>query len=84
MARKKGSQKTGGRQRGSQNKHTAELKEMIRNALDSAGGQDYLEKQAKDNPTAFLTLIGKIIPSEVNAKLGGSAQLIVKLSSGSL
>ena len=38
--------KTGGRQKGSTNKTTAELKEMILGALSEVGGQAYLVQQA--------------------------------------
>ena len=38
---------------------------MILGALDDAGGQAYLERQAEENPTAFLTLIGKVLPMTV-------------------
>ena len=71
----KGLPKTGGRKPGSQNKATAEIKEIIREALEEAhecGAKEYLKKQAKDNPTAFMTLIGKIIPADVNAKIEGN------------
>lgn len=61
--------KTGGRTKGVPNKVTKALKEMILGALDSAGGQVYLEKQAKENPVAFMTLLGKVLPSEM--KVGG-------------
>ncbi len=71
----KGGRREGaGRKPGVGNKINTELKEMIKGALegaDPAGGQAYLIKQAQDNPTAFLTLLGKIIPAELNAKLSG-------------
>ena len=54
--------KTGGRQKGSTNKTTAELKEMILGALSEVGGQAYLVQQALDNPNAFMTLVGKVVP----------------------
>ena len=54
-----------GRKPGSQNKVPKALKEMILGALDRAGGEDYLLQQAHDNPTTFLGLIGKILPSEL-------------------
>jgi len=56
----------GGSRKGVPNVVTKELKDMIRNALDKAGGEQYLYQQAIDNPTAFLTLIGKILPKDVN------------------
>lgn len=57
--------KTGGRQKGAPNKVTAALKEMILGALDDAGGQAYLAKQAKENPGPFLTLLGKVLPTTI-------------------
>ena len=61
-----------GRPKGAVNKTTKALKEMILGALDQAGGQQYLAEQAEENPTAFLTLIGKVLPMELkNAEGGG-------------
>lgn len=54
-----------GRAKGTPNKTTAALKDMILAALDRKGGVDYLEAQAEANPTAFLTLIGKVLPLQV-------------------
>lgn len=45
------------------NKTTKALKEMILGALDAKGGQSYLEKQADENPVAFMTLLGKVLPT---------------------
>jgi hypothetical protein len=39
---------------------------MILGALHDAGGQRYLTQQARENPTAFLTLLGKVLPTTVN------------------
>lgn len=55
--------------KGVPNKYTKEIREMIRGALDDAGGQAYLARQANENPVAFMGLIGKIIPKEVEMKL---------------
>ena len=60
-----GAPKTGGREKGTPNKVTKQLKELILAALDGVGGQAYLERQAEENPTAFLTLIGKVLPMTV-------------------
>jgi hypothetical protein len=51
------------------NKMTKALKEMILGALDDVGGQEYLAKQALDNPNVFCALIGKVLPMQVNADL---------------
>ena len=64
-------QKTGGRQKGSPNKLTAQLKDMILSALDESGGIDYLKQTAIDHPTAFLTLVGKVLPLQVSGEGGG-------------
>ena len=61
----KGLKKTGGRKKGSVNKTTKALKDMIFGALYAVGGQKYFEQQAIDNPIAYMTLIGKYIPSEI-------------------
>lgn len=63
--------KTGGRTKGTPNKVTRTLKDMILGALGDAGGQGYLLQQSKENPTAFMTLIGKVLPNEVKAELSG-------------
>lgn len=54
-----------GRRKGSTNKVTKALKDMILEALGNAGGVDYLETQSRDNPTAFLTLVGKVLPLQL-------------------
>ena len=67
--------KTGGRQKGATNKTTAELKEMILGALSEVGGQAYLVQQALDNPNAFLTLVGKVVPRDLNAAVEAVATI---------
>ena len=58
-----------GRKKGVPNKITASVKEMILAALDAVGGQRYLEDQAKQNPQAFMSLLGRIIPSEIRGEV---------------
>lgn len=58
--------KRGGRVKGTPNRVTATLKEAILMAADGAhpdGMAGYLTEQAKKNPTAFLTLLGKVLPT---------------------
>jgi hypothetical protein len=59
-------QKTGGRTKGTPNKATKALKDMILGALDGVGGENYLRQQASENPTAFLTLVGKVLPLQLS------------------
>lgn len=66
-------QKTGGRTKGTPNKTTALLKDAILLAAENVGNEldpdkglvAYLEKQAKQNPKAFMTLLGKILPMQI-------------------
>jgi len=66
MARPKGGPKYGGRKKGTPNKDNAAIKAMIEQALSQAGGVDYLTRQADENPTAFMGLVGKVLPMQVN------------------
>lgn len=59
-----------GRPKGASNKLTGDVKAMILGALEAKGGQKYLEVQASKNPTAFLTLVGKVLPREVTGANG--------------
>lgn len=54
-----------GRVKGTPNKTTKLIKEMITQALDKAGGVEYLQRQADENPTAFMTLVGKVLPLQI-------------------
>ena len=65
----KGQPKTGGRAKGTTNKLTADVKAMVLDALDQAGGVSYLLTQAQTNPNAFMTLVGKVLPTTLNASV---------------
>lgn len=65
MAYPKGGPKVGGRKKGTPNKQTAAIKDMIVQALDKAGGVDYLLSQAEENPNAFMALVGKVLPLQL-------------------
>lgn len=69
-----------GRPKGAPNKNTKALKDMILGALDKAGGEEYLQRQADDNPNAFLALIGRVLPTEMKGSLEGN--LIVNVVTG--
>lgn len=71
-----------GRKKGVPNKLTTELKSMILGALDDAGGQKYLASQAKKNPVAFLTLVGKVLPMTVSGADGGDIQHSIRVTFG--
>ena len=47
------------------------MRDMIAKALDNVGGIAYLEEQARNEPKAFLALIGKLLPLQVTGDGGG-------------
>ena len=64
-----------GRPKGSPNKVQAAVKDMVIKALDKAGGIEYLVTQSRDNPTAFLTLVGKVLPLQVAGDLNHNVKV---------
>lgn len=54
-----------GRKKGVPNKVTTDLRNMIIGALSDVGGREYLARQATESPGAFLTLVGKILPTQL-------------------
>lgn len=54
-----------GRVKGVKNRVPGLLKDQILQALDEAGGVDYLRRQALLNPGPFLALIGKVLPTQL-------------------
>lgn len=75
-----------GRIKGVPNKNTQAIKDMLLASLDNVGGQAYFQKQAIDNPNAYMALIGKIIPAEVKKEItgadGGPIQHAIKVKFG--
>lgn len=67
--------KYGGRQKGTPNIVSAELRAMIEQALHAEGGVRYLRTQAQDNPTAFLALVGKCLPKDMTVKADVSVEV---------
>ena len=61
-----------GRPRGSVNKVPASIKAMVEGALRQVGGQDYLARQAIENPVAFMGLVGKVLPLQLAGADGGA------------
>ena len=68
-----GRPKTVGRQKGTLNKTSALLKDAVLEAADIAGGKaglvGYLALQARENPVAFMGLLGKLVPSQIAAEV---------------
>ena len=56
-----------GRPKGSPNKLSQSLKEMILASLDDVGGRKYLARLAIENSSAYCSLIGKVLPTTLSA-----------------
>lgn len=71
-----------GRKKGSQNKITKALKEAILEAAEKShpyGTVGYLKVQAKENPVAFMSLLGKVLPMQVTGPDGGAIRTITQV-----
>jgi hypothetical protein len=79
MAALKGTQPPGGSRKGIPNKMTKALKEMILGALDDAGGQHYLAEIAREQPAAFLTLLGKVLPTTLAGDKENPLQMVTRM-----
>src|SRR5262245_57876755 len=65
-------ERRGGRARGTPNKLSGSVREMILAALEDVGGAQYLAAQAIENPAAFMTLLGKILPLQLAGDPNGA------------
>jgi len=67
-----------GRPKGVPNKNTTALKDMILGALNNKGGVAYLERQADENPVAFMGLVGKVLPMTVTGT-GEGGEIVTRI-----
>lgn len=70
-----------GRPKGSVNKTTAAIKDMVIQALSDAGGVEYLVGCASNPRTAaaFLGLVGKVLPIQVTGEDGGAIKTVTRV-----
>lgn len=69
--------RTAGRPKGSPNKRTAAIRDMIVSALERAGGEDYLFEQAQKDPKTFLSLVAKVMPTQVTGEADAPLEIRV-------
>jgi hypothetical protein len=77
MSGRGGKRRGAGRKRGVPNKLTAHIREAVENAFVEVGGEDYLVKVAKEDPRTFCTLLGKILPTQVDAQVDQPIQYTI-------
>src|SRR5215468_9757638 len=70
MSGSKPGERRGGRQKGTPNKMSKALKDMVLGALDDVGGQEYLARMSQEQPGAFMTLLGKVLPTTLAGEPG--------------
>lgn len=51
---------------------------MIIGALQEVGGQRYLARQAIENPSSFMTLIGKVLPTQLTSDPDHPVQFVIR------
>lgn len=71
-----------GRPKGSPNKVSKALKDMILEAVVEAGGVDYFVEQSQKSPSAFMALAAKLLPLDINAKQTVDSNLTVRFVKG--
>lgn len=76
--RKPGPNAGKGRPKGVPNKITHDVRQMVLHALDQAGGVGYLTAQASANPSAFMSLVAKCMPAQVEAKIEQNTTITVQ------
>ena len=59
--------RVGGGRAGMPSKFNTSIKQMVERALHKAGGVEYLTEQARANPVAFLGLVGKVLPMQLQS-----------------
>ena len=64
-----------GRKKGTPNLITTLLKDKVLQALDEAGGVAHLVALARENPNAFSSLLGRILPTQVTGPNDGPLQV---------
>jgi hypothetical protein len=64
-----------GRPKGSVNKITRDIREAVLQSFEAVGGAQYLAEQARLNPVAYLSLVGKVLPMQVTGENGGAVSI---------
>ncbi len=73
-----GKREGAGRPKGSENKLTRAVKDAVHEAFDELGGVEYLKHVGREDHKTFCALLGRVIPTQVNAELRGDVQVVFK------
>lgn len=75
-----GKREGAGRKPGSLDQNNKQLREMILEALEKKGGATYLAEQAEKSPAAFMSLLGKVLPTQLTGANGGPIETVGKFT----
>jgi hypothetical protein len=65
-----------GMQKGQKIARTKALQDAILQALDKAGGVDYLVWLSKEQPVAFASLLGRVLPTTVSGDASAPLRVV--------
>jgi hypothetical protein len=65
--------KTGGRKKGTQNRHTIVVKDAVLETLANLGGAEGMTRWARRNRTQFYRIAARLIPQEMRAEITGAS-----------
>lgn len=70
-----------GRPKGSKNKTcvSRDVRQMALNALNRKGGEEYLMRQAEENPKAFMAMLTRLIPNKIEGDADNPLRMIHKI-----
>ena len=71
-----------GRPKGSLDKGSRLIREMVAEALDEAGGVAYLAAKAETHPAGFMSLLGRVLPIQVTGEDGGAVKHSIRVTFG--
>ena len=75
----KGTPKRGGRKKGTPNKINAQIRDAVFAALEhDEGATAFFIKQKEDNPVAYMGLVGKLLPKQVEGEISGDIEVTIK------
>lgn len=70
-----GKREGAGRPKGALDGNNRQLRTMILEALEKKGGAEYLAEQADKTPAAFMSLLGKVLPTQITGDEGGPVEV---------
>lgn len=72
-----------GRPKGAINKLTATIKNAIEASFEKVGGAEYLARMAETQPVAYMTLLGKVLPTQIDGSVQAIGMAVVTIARAS-